>query len=119
MQNEDRGRQIGAYVLIGLGVLFLFGGFGTFNWWAIFIALLGLAMLNNVYRAYNRQGKLENNDFIQGFIGLFLVLMAGSFLLNISLDFLWNLWPLILVGIGLNMLFNRNQESGKSKREEG
>lgn len=117
MQNEDNGRKIAAYVLIALGVLFLFGGF-NFNWWAIFIALPGLAMLNNVYQAYNRQGKLENNDFVQGFIGLFLVLMAASFLLNIDIGFLWNLWPLILVGIGLNMLFNRSQEADKNKREE-
>ncbi len=119
MQTEDRGQKIAAYILIGLGVLFLLGQFGlnlSFNWWAIFIALPGLAMLNNVYRAYSSQGKLENNDFVQGAIGLFLILLAASFLFD--LDFLRNFWPLILVAIGLAMLFGYGRRNGEKHKHD-
>jgi len=125
LPNDERGRQIGAFVLIALGVVFLLGTFGVglaFNWWAIFIALPGIAMLRNVYAAYRSQEKLENNDFVQAFIGGFLVLLAASFLFGFDMDVLWRLWPLALIGLGLAMLFGygRFQQMGqpKTKRDE-
>ena len=107
---DDRGRTIGAAILIGLGVIFLLGELGLnlhflHNWWAIFIAIPGAVMLNNVYKAYRINNELDSNDFVQLIIGGLLVLMAGGFLLNIRLSFLWDLWPVLLILLGLSMLF--------------
>ncbi len=122
MSGENRGHTIAAFTLIALGVIFLLGQFGfnlRFNWWAIFIALPGAAMLWNVYQAYSRRSRLDSNEMIQGFIGVFLILIAGGFLFDIELDWLWNLWPLILIGIGLALLFGYGQRGGeKGKRDE-
>jgi predicted membrane protein len=117
--TEDHGRRIAAFVLIGLGILFLLGQLGlgfNFNWWAIFIAWPGVLMLRNVYRAYRSKESLSNNEMVQGAIGLFLLLLAISFLFNLS--FLWNFWPLILIAIGLAMLFGYGRAGEKSKRDE-
>ena len=110
IQPEDRGRFIGAAILIGLGIIFLLGQLGLNlpilrNWWAIFIAIPGVAMLNNVYKAYRVQDRLESNDFVQGIIGLLLLAVAASFLFDFNLGFLWNLWPVLLILFGLAMLF--------------
>jgi hypothetical protein len=110
IQSEDRGRIIGAAILIGLGVIFLLGQLGLSlpilnNWWAIFIAIPGIAMLNNVYQAYKRNGQLASNDFVQGIIGVLIVAVAASFLFDFDLGFLWNWWPLLLILVGLAMLF--------------
>ncbi len=109
MSNNHQDRHIGAYILIGIGVVMLFSQLGIgfdFNWWAIFIALPGLAMLRNVYNARQARGDLETNELIQGGIGVFLVLMALGFLFDIELGFLWNLWPLALIAVGVAMIFS-------------
>ncbi len=112
MGNKNQGKNIGAYVLIGLGIVLLLGQLGigfSFNWWAIFIAWPGLVMLRNVYGVYQDRGKLEGNDFIQGGLGAFLVLLAAGFIFDLSLYFLWNLWPLALIAIGAYMLLGRKE----------
>ncbi|GAB4575600.1 MAG: hypothetical protein Kow0077_27880 [Anaerolineae bacterium] len=106
--SKTSNNNIGAYVLIGLGLILLAGQIGInwdFNWWAIFIALPGLAMLRNVYAAYQQQGELGSNELVQGGLGVVLVLMALGFLLDLNLGFLWNLWPLALIAVGVAMIF--------------
>ncbi|MBN2472433.1 MAG: hypothetical protein JXN59_17030 [Anaerolineae bacterium] len=108
MSNNHQDRNIGAYILIGIGVILLFSQLGIgfdFNWWAIFIALPGLAMLRNAYNARQAHGELDSNELIQGGIGVFLVLMSLGFLFDIELGFLWNLWPLALIAVGVSMIF--------------
>jgi len=112
METGRRDINVGALVLIGLGIILLLGQLGmqlSFNWWAIFIALPGLAMLRNVYNAYSAGSRLGNNDLMQGGLGLFLVVLALAFLFNIDLDWLWKLWPLALVAIGLAMIFDKRE----------
>ena len=119
--EQDRGRYIGAFILIALGVIFLLGQFGIgldFNWWAIFIAIPGIAMLANVYRSYQTNNRLANNDFIQAAIGLFLLLMSASFLLDLDLDFLGNLWPVILIAIGAGMLLGYGRREDNRKNDD-
>jgi hypothetical protein len=114
MNDKRRDKNTGAFILIGLGVILLAGQLGIgigFNWWAIFIALPGLVMLRNVYGVYQEKGELESNDLIQGGLGIFLVLMAASFLFDIGLGFIGDLWPLGLIAIGAYMLFGRKQEA--------
>lgn len=112
MEN-NKDRHIGAYILIGIGIVMLLSQLGIgldFNWWAIFIALPGLAMLRNAYNARQQRGDLNSNELIQGGIGIFLVVMAAAFLLDINVGFLWNLWPLALIAVGVAMIFgNRDQ----------
>jgi len=115
IQPEDRGRVIGAAILIGLGIIFLLGQLGLrlpilHNWWAIFIAIPGVVMLNNVYKAYQIQDRLESNDFVQGIVGLLLVGVAASFLFSINLGFLWNLWPVLLILFGVALLFGARRD---------
>ncbi|MBN1964463.1 MAG: hypothetical protein JW910_07440 [Anaerolineae bacterium] len=109
MNEQDRGRQIGAIILIAIGVIFLLGPL-NFNWWAIFIALPGVMILWNVYQDYTRHGGLESNDVVRGVIGLFLVGLAGSFLFDLNIGFLGNLWPLALIALGLVLLFGRRTD---------
>ncbi len=107
MAENKQNHNIGAYILIGIGVVMLFSQFGfgnDFNWWAIFIALPGLAMLRNVRNAYQIDHELTSNEMIQGGLGIFLVLMALGFLFQIELGFLWNLWPLALIAVGVAMI---------------
>jgi len=87
METGRRDINVGALVLIGLGIILLLGQLGmqlSFNWWAIFIALPGLAMLRNVYNAYSAGSRLGNNDLMQGGLGLFLVVLALAFALRIG-----------------------------------
>jgi|GEM_PF-5971227 len=99
----------GFFILLGLS--FLGDNILPFNlrgviwtWWPAIIALFGVWILI----AYPR-------NFVVGLI----FLAGGAFLLlnklgvtNISI---WNLWPLFLVGVGLNMILNRKEQPAGSK----
>jgi hypothetical protein len=113
MNEDNQNRSILAIVIITVGVILLMGELGIglgFNWWAIFVAVPGLIMLRNVYRIYQQRGKLDTNDFVQAGIGGLIVLMAVGWLLGASMSFLWNLWPLALIAIGVGMIL-RGQQS--------
>lgn len=110
--DNNQNRNIGAYILIGIGIVLLFSQLGIgfdFNWWAIFIALPGAAMLRNAYQARQERGELNSNELIQGGIGVFLILMAAGFLFDLNLGFLWNLWPLALIAVGVAMIFGNRE----------
>jgi hypothetical protein len=112
MAQNKQNQNIGAFILIGIGVIMLFSQFGIgfdFNWWAIFIALPGLAMLRNAYNAYQDHSKMSSNELVQGGLGILLVLMALGFLFDIELGFLWNLWPLALIAVGITMIIGGRQ----------
>jgi hypothetical protein len=107
MAGKHSGRNIGAIILIVIGVILLMGEIGlrlNFNWWAIFIALPGFAMLRNAYNAYREDDHLSSNELVQGGIGLFLLAMAAGFLFDLNLGWLWRFWPLALIAIGLSMI---------------
>ena len=80
--QNDRGRLIFAVVLIGLGIVVLLMQSGTlpsdFNWWALFIALPGIALLldglSGGEKTEGRIGKIG--------VGIVLLLVASAFLFD-------------------------------------
>ena len=88
----------GLYLLHTFNILYLVVG----NWWAVFILIPGLNMALMGWRDYRRtSGKAARN---RGFWGLVLILVAFSFFLGVS----WNyLFPACLIGIGIYILFTK------------
>ncbi|MFC1961089.1 hypothetical protein ACFLYO_10305 [Chloroflexota bacterium] len=109
MEEPQNKRNI-AYILIGLGAFLLLGQIGLgLNWWAILLIIPGLVMLRNVTTVYKKQRQLADNELIQGGIGLFLTAFGLGFFLDLDFGFMWNLWPLALIAIGLFMIFGRRE----------
>ena len=105
MARLDYGRLFFAFVLIGLGVLFLLDQAGQIDagdvlgrWWPVLIILLGLLQLAANPRGYLGAGIL---------IGIGAVLLVGELkLLPFSV---WDLvWPLLLIGLGAWLLLGRS-----------
>jgi predicted membrane protein len=106
--REDAGaseRLVPAIVLIAVGAIFLLHNlhvvyaFELFRYWPAILIAVGIVKLVD---------SSENSGRAAGGV---LVAMGGIFLAQ-SLGFLdvhfWDLWPLILIGIGLAMLFEGN-----------
>ena len=94
------GPIIGGGILIWLGISFYLQQIGYFpsgNWWAFFIVGIGLILILLGILLYSRSRRPVIGYFIGGGI---LVLIGLSFLYNS----LGNLWPLILVLIGIAIL---------------
>jgi hypothetical protein len=97
---------IGGVILILLGAVFLLQnltGFSLDNWWALFILIPAFGAFATAWNNYRSNGSLTSagrGSLIGGFI---LTLIAGAFLFNLDLG---NLWPVILIIIGLAILAN-------------
>ncbi len=94
--------------LIAIGVLFLLenmiSGFHFYNWWAIFILVPGLNSILKAWNGYNQEREITNRVRRAGFYGLFMILLSMTFFF--SLD--WGImWPVFLIGWGLNMLLRK------------
>ena len=94
----------GFFIFLGLGFLadqfldvnfgFIFGFF-----WPVFVVFIGVYIIAKT-----------RSHFFLGFTVLIVgLLMLGSRLFNFSFS-IWQLWPLILVGVGLSILFGRNNK---------
>jgi uncharacterized membrane protein YhaH (DUF805 family) len=93
--------------LILVGGLFLLHTFGIIsialkNWWAVFILIPGLNMAIKGWRDYGRTNSKSARR--TGFWGLVFILIAFSFLLGITWNFIF---PAVLVGIGLFILLTK------------
>ncbi len=111
-RENTQGRLIGAVILIALGVIFLLREVNIpffDNWWAVFILIPGLVILWNAYVAYNRDRSFTTSVIGQGIVGGVLTLLGAAFLFDISLGFLSNLWPLILIAGGVALLLRRSE----------
>jgi|SRR5450432_1939068 hypothetical protein len=105
-------RMVGAFVLIGLGVIFLLQEFGLNipflnNWWALFILVPGLALLWRAYTGYQAAGRSTSEVNGQAFGGAVLVILASIFLFNLDIG---KFWPLFLIVPGIFLLLNPRNE---------
>lgn len=108
-EKREKGRSgsvigpvIGGLILIWLGLTFYLQEIGIItstNWWAYFIIGIGAIIILQGVLVYSRHRRSIYGPFIGGAI---LVLFGLSFIYN-----LWNdLWPLIIVIIGIVILIS-------------
>jgi hypothetical protein len=97
---------IAGLVLIGLGVLFLLRNFGVplpDNWWTVFLVLPGLGALWTAWRMYQHEGRLSRAATGSAVAGCLLLVLGISFFFGFD----WgNLWPLILIALGVVIVFS-------------
>lgn len=104
---DNREAWIGGLILILIGVAFMLRNLGILdwqlfdNWWALFIAIPGLAALVNAWRSYQRQGRFTG-EVAGSFIGS-LMLLGIALIFLFELD--WSqIWPIFLILGGLSIL---------------
>jgi hypothetical protein len=116
-QRQDQGgfpsggshALIPGLILVGIGALFLLGNLGLihanswFEYWPVILIAVGLV-------------KLVDSNYPGGRVIGAVVLGVGGAILADNLGYInvANLWPLILIGVGLFMIWNRT-----TGREEG
>lgn len=105
--RRGQNRWIGGAILIAIGLIFLIqnltGEFVFRNWWAIFIALPGIAALANAWRAYQARGRLTREARGSLFGGLFMLTLAAVFIFELN----WGaIWPVFLIIWGVGLLFD-------------
>jgi hypothetical protein len=104
------GSWFGAFILIGLGIIFLLQNYGYLhinNWWALFILLGTFAAWGSAFRIWRNNGRRMTGGVVGSFFsGLVILAIAIVFLCDIHVN--WNLhWPLILICAGIFILFRR------------
>ncbi len=99
---------MGGIVLIGVGVIFLLRSLGIFylhNWWALFILLPAVANFSEAWKSYKQNGHLTTAGRGPFIGGLFMTLIASTFLFSWS----WGvIWPVFLIIGGVGALMSRN-----------
>ncbi|MEO8395506.1 MAG: hypothetical protein ABI700_21105 [Chloroflexota bacterium] len=111
--NERRSNEVfGGTFLIGLAILFLINW-----WWPGIMFVIGIALIARTV-AEGRNWMSERGGLVCIGIGVFFTLLK-------ILSFTFNLWPLILIAIGVYMLFgnrrgglrNWNRSGGDSEEK--
>ena len=106
---ENGHRLIPAIIVIGIGVLFLLNNLNILyfsewvRYWPVILIAIGLVKLVDA----DTPGGHAGGAILVGLGGIFLVQSLGYW--NVALH---DLWPLILIGAGLLMLFNRESWRG-------
>jgi hypothetical protein len=103
-RNWDSGRLIPAIVLIGIGSLFLLGNLhlipsmNWFDFWPVILIVIGALKLVDA----SRGGSYTGGAILFGLGAAFLASNLGVLPFPV-----WELWPLLLIGIGAALLFQR------------
>jgi predicted membrane protein len=103
-RNWDSGRLIPAIVLIGIGTLFLLGNLhlipsmNWFDFWPVILIVIGALKLADA----SRGGSYTGGAILLGLGAAFLASNLGVLPFPV-----WDLWPLLLIGIGAALLFQR------------
>lgn len=112
--QEESGRQIAAFSLIGLGGLFLLGQWTDFdifgNLWTLFVLIPGLACLTIALRAQDKK--------TVGFIFPGIIVTGTALILSYqnltghweSWAYIWSLYP-AMVGLGLQFVGRRTDDN--------
>ena len=110
---DGKGSQIGTGVFfVGLGLLFLTGW-----WWPGIMFVIAASMLVSAQAAGER---LQDQTGAWWLIGIGVVFGVPGLIGDVAGAF-WDLFPVILIGIGLFMLFGgkyRPNISGKRKNDD-
>ncbi len=115
MYRQSSPMWMGLIFIIGGGVVML-NQFDILpfelNWWALFILLPAAGFLNGAYQRFVSNDKQLSPDILfPGFMGIFLAFLSVSLLLGSAWNINWgNLWPIMLILVGVGMMFNRNQQ---------
>ena len=109
---------------IWLGLVFIFGGVVVLlnqlnilpfelNWWALLILLPAFGTLTSAYHRYRSTNDLfEMGVMIPALVGLFMLLLSVSMLVNDAIDLnLRVYWPIILIVLGLGLIIGRGRRS--------
>ena len=105
------GAWIAGLILVGLGILFLLQNFGVpipDKWWTVFLVLPGLGALWQAWRMYQHEGRLSRAATGTAVGGAVLVVLGVSFFFGFD----WgNLWPLILIALGVTIVFGGSRRA--------
>ena len=105
-RRKKRDEWVIGFVLIALGIVFLLqqtGRFALENWWAVFILIPALGSFAQAWRNYQEAGRFTTRARSNVIGGVVLILVAITFLLNLS----WT-WvgPILLVLLGVSLLLS-------------
>ena len=113
MQNEEKASQVGTGVFfVGLGLLFFTGW-----WWPGIMFVIAASMLAGTLAAGENWTSATGALWL---IGIGVVFGIPGLIGDIAGGF-WQIFPLILIGMGLFMLFGgkyRPSVSGKRKNDD-
>ena len=109
---------------IWVGLIFIFGGAVILlnqmdilsfelNWWALFILFPAFGAFTGAYNRYRSSNNLfDMGVMVPVLVGLFMVLLSASLLLNNVIDMnLRTYWPIVLIVLGLGLIFGRGRRS--------
>lgn len=67
----------------------------------------------------DRREGAENKKTTSVFVGAFIILIGIIFLINnfIPISWVWKLWPLVLVGVGIIMVINAVKKGGSDEQQ--
>ena len=103
--NERRANEIfGGAFLIGMAILFLLNW-----WWPGILYVIGFAMMTRAVA--------QGRKWIDERAGLFSLAIGVVFTLIDLMRFSFNLWPLVLILLGLYLLFGNRRLSGGNKND--
>jgi hypothetical protein len=95
------GAWIGGAILIAIGLVFLLQRMGyalPTNWWAIFLAVPGIALLVSAWRGYQSDGT-SSGSARGGLVGgAILVIIAIALFFGVDLG---AIWPILLILLGV------------------
>jgi hypothetical protein len=93
-------------ILILVGIFIMLQNLTSFeleNWWALFILIPALGAFGNVWRTYQRDGRLSAPGRASLISGIILTMVAAIFLLNLN----WTIiGPILLILAGVGLLIN-------------
>lgn len=106
-RSKNSGNYITGVILVVLGLVFLANQFDILNFGKVIGLLWPLLLIYLGVRSFMRRPGVNIGGIILLLLGLIF------FVDNLEIfDFgMWNLWPLILVAVGIGMLFNSNRRS--------
>ncbi|MCP4428111.1 MAG: hypothetical protein GY803_26795 [Chloroflexi bacterium] len=103
-QNHESNSKIFAVVIILVGVAVLVNNLTDYsfhNWWALFMLIPVGAILLNMWRDYEDNGRLTRKSAGSIIPAIIMLTMVAIFLFNLS----WSaFWPVALIAVGLSVL---------------